>query len=297
MTDDICYNGAIWENLSTFPFRIYKITSPFCPSSAFTSVDFMYDVYKDSTGIPLSIPFSSLVTFDCDMLENPETRPCDCKESLNNLIGLLKECRQLPYPSVVGKEVSIVLNLVKNILMPMKMEFMLETKYLKYLKENKIEGVNTGYMGIGNAGTWHGNPDACIRGCNIIAADDDDDEEEEEEGEMGDHESEGEASVDSDGNSAHWEAKRSVNFPKNIKQLVASCVVSSFTEHNLHPTRNTLIPTVIIDNRSFRVCLYDCKHDVLLISEDKYLSKINKVDVNVLSSTGLLFLWIITNHR
>ena len=50
----------------------------------------------------------------------------------------------------------------------------------------------------------------------------------------------------------------------NLPQVVAICVVSSFTENANHPDMLALIPTILIDKASFRICLYDCRKDVLL---------------------------------
>ena len=44
-------------------------------------------------------------------------------------------------------------------------------------------------------------------------------------------------------------------------------------EHALHPSKNPLVPTIIdiMDPKTVQVCLYDYKHDVLLVSESKDL--------------------------
>ena len=89
------------------------------------------------------------------------------------------------------------------------------------------------------------------------------------------------------------EAKKKSNLDQHFGQLAATCVVSSFTEHKLHPTKNTMIPTVLIDKTMLRVCMYDCKSDVLLVSKPRLLSHKN----TRLSTTALLFMWIVLNHR
>ena len=69
-------------------------------------------------------------------------------------------------------------------------------------------------------------------------------------------------SDESDGTATPIEAKIKVSFWSNISQLVGTCMTSSFTEHRLHPTMNTLVPTIIIDRFVVQICLYDCEHDV-----------------------------------
>ena len=58
----------------------------------------------------------------------------------------------------------------------------------------------------------------------------------------------------------------------NLHQAVGTCVVSSFTETSLHPDLKALVPTILIDEKQFRVCLYDSEKDILLISKSKCLA-------------------------
>ena len=53
----------------------------------------------------------------------------------------------------------------------------------------------------------------------------------------------------------------------NLPQAVGTCVVASFTAKGPHTGHRALVPTVLIDEKQFRVCLYDCNKDVLLISQ------------------------------
>ena len=77
-------------------------------------------------------------------------------------------------------------------------------------------------------------------------------------------------------------------------QVVATCVVASFTEQKLHPNLQTLVPTILIDVNRCCVCLYDCRLDVLLISAPKAVAKATK---DGLSRSAMLFLWLTINHR
>jgi len=45
----------------------------------------------------------------------------------------------------------------------------------------------------------------------------------------------------------------------NLAQAIGTGVVASFTAKAHHPEQNALIPTVLIDDKEFRVILYDCE--------------------------------------
>ena len=63
----------------------------------------------------------------------------------------------------------------------------------------------------------------------------------------------------------YFEGKRTMRFKENIHQLVATSVTCSFTYYNTGST--SLVPTVLINHNAFRVCMYDCVADLLLISD------------------------------
>jgi len=56
---------------------------------------------------------------------------------------------------------------------------------------------------------------------------------------------------------------------KHLPQAISTCVTSLFMEHNLRPEMQPIVPTILIDGDTFRVTLYDCLKDVLLISQPK----------------------------
>ena len=127
--------------------------------------------------------------------------------------------------------------------------------------------------------TWHGTPDVRVRGAPFVL-------QRKEESEESDTES-----ITSDGATTTFEAKK--NFlPSNLPQTISTCVVSSSTEKRLHPDLPAIVPTILIDEHQFQVCLYDCENDVLLISEPVELAK-----KGGLSSSGMAILWLVINHR
>ncbi len=71
-----------------------------------------------------------------------------------------------------------------------------------------------------------------------------------------------------------------------------SVVLSSFVEHNLHKDLNSLVPLFLLNCQSLQILMYDCKTDVLLIS-DKFFFRDN-IEVN---KGFILLLFIFINHR
>ena len=135
--------------------------------------------------------------------------------------------------------------------------------------------------------TWHGTPDMRVRGgYEVVYRKEGGDRDTFTINEESDDES-----VCSDGMTTTIEGKV-ISKDANLPQLVATCVVSSFTEKSLHPKKSAMVPTILIDEKVFRVCLYDSEKDVLLISEMKLLA--NK---RGLSQSGMALLWVVLNHR
>lgn len=134
---------------------------------------------------------------------------------------------------------------------------------------------------MGTLDTWHGTPDIRTRGSEVILGDMDSHDDEVS--------SDDESVAGSDGATANWEGKAK---NANVAQAVGTCVVASFTEKSTHSNLNSLVPTILIDKHSFRVVLYDCEKDVLLITDTKLLST-----NGYLSQSSMAFLWILINHR
>ena len=97
--------------------------------------------------------------------------------------------------------------------------------------------------------------------------------------------SEDEGSAQSDGASTMVEGKV-LSTEANLPQAVGTCVVAR------HPEQKALVPTVLIDEKQLRVCLYDCEKDILLISTRKPLATKGE-----LSRSGMALLWLVINHR
>ena len=96
---------------------------------------------------------------------------------------------------------------------------------------------------------------------------------------------------ESDGTATEVEGKL-VAKEANLMQIIGTCVVSSFTAKSRHPHKLAMVPTILIDNNQFSVCLYHCDKDVLMISDRKLLATKGH-----LSRSGLALLWLVINHR
>jgi len=77
-----------------------------------------------------------------------------------------------------------------------------------------------------------------------------------------------------------------------VHQLIAAAIAASFTEINLHPDLNPLIPVIIICIPQAKICLYDCKNDLLIMSET-----FNWIKFGRLERIYMLLVWITIHHR
>ena len=79
----------------------------------------------------------------------------------------------------------------------------------------------------------------------------------------------------------------------NRRQLIATTVISSFIERNLHPHANPMVPVIVITIPTMMVCLYDCTKDLLLMND-----ALEWVDVeNDTYNEANLLLWLFIHHR
>ena len=166
----------------------------------------------------------------------------------------------------------------KEILCMVADSLSLEKKYHNNL--NKSEKISFNSNGMGDSVVWHGQSDAFMNSGVPVSPWND----AELEDDVFPHNCESstvcvEAKKDSKERQAH------------LSQLVSSAVINAFIEANTkgytHP-----IPSVIINGKVFRLCFYDSRKDLLLISNVLSLSS-----EGCLLPSALLVLWIIANHR
>ena len=142
--------------------------------------------------------------------------------------------------------------MVAIILEPLAQDVTLERRYSAKL--GKYAGsIKAEHIGISSPKTWHGSPDAWVKGCNVLLRSKDG-EDREDEGSNSDSES--------DVTTGPVEMK-------NIDQAAGTCITSLFIECALHPRMNPLVPTILMDPNLVQICLYDCENDILLVSQAK----------------------------
>lgn len=214
-------------------------------------------------------------------------------ESIDRLIKMMNDARKISWMGEFTTEEEFVVSLCERILLPLFGEVTLEKRYQK--KVCNLSGARAEHIGMGAKNTWHGTPDLRVKGCDLLMTADP--LVAEDEAEESDEESQHSPAIASPLDSAsptsvvNFEGK--INMKKcHLDQLIATGVVSAFTEHKLNPKLNPLVPTILINKTGFRICLYDSINDVLLISKVKNLIKDWR-----LSRSGLLLLWIVVHHR
>ena len=290
----MAFRNELLAIVGDIPFEIYKVTTTFNPTSSLSKVDLTLDVYEETSNMSYVIRARDL--FELDMLEN--------KPENQQVFEFITNSRSKPWPPLMPKdfiEKDVMVAVCQNIFVPLSSrcnEVVLEKGYRKLVSESGL-GLETDEIGMGTWDTWHGTADVRVKGCEVVCRRvsrmelaDDEDEEEDDTGSGDEATSSGtKGATRSDGATAMIEGEKKTN-SSNLAQVVATCVISSFTEKKLHPTQQALVPTVLIDLSGYQVCLYDCVLDVLLISTPKSLS--NK---NGLSRSALLLLWLTINHR
>ena len=195
-------------------------------------------------------------------------------------------------------ETSVMLDICSKILAPLCTNVIMEKRYRTplslYLDRTPVptNNLQCGNIGIGTIGTWHGTPDVQVRGgVNFVCGK----REEASSGVDTTHESDSDSDHDSesesDGMTTTIEGKIKFKY-SNLPRTIGTCVVSSFTEKSCHPDLPAIVPTILIDKSQFRVCLYECERDILLISSCKSLSTTGR-----LSQSAMALLWVVVNHR
>ena len=284
------------EEINDLPFFFYKITNGFNPTTPFSKAYLTFEHYKDN-GQALAVRFKNLFTFDGTLLDTPDKRPEDLAASMDKLVRSMKE--KSPYTGTFATEGELVINLCRDVLIPLFGEVTLEKRYAKKITDNDLQGATAEHIGMGTKTTWHGTPDLRVKGCPLVTttvplvADEEmtEDMEDIENSPQSQASPPQQASPHSIGSSTNIESKLEMK-PAHLDQLITTSVVAAFIEHRIHPLQNPLIPTILINRKGFKICLYDPKDDILLISKTKNILKKGS-----LSSSGLLLLWIVVHHR
>ena len=255
-------------------FVFYKVAEGFISSTSLSTTSLRLEAYTEDEDYKLQLRFNTLFKVPTTLLVSDDKTK------------FLHQCRDKPWPlhpqSKNRSEANVFTDIVSHILAHLGTDIKLERKYRQLFSGSTTVGY--GDLGMGTQWTWHGTPDGRVRGeVNLIAGGDIDEEDDGSDSDVG--------SSSSDGKTTTIEAKRNSK-AVHLSQVVATCVVAAFIEKRLHPTKSAMVPTILIDERYCRVCLYDCEKDILLISGRKSLST-----KGCLSQSAMVFLWAVLNHR
>ncbi len=263
-----------WEKIKNYRFHFVQLTNPFSIVCCLSSLRLQHK-YKGY------VCLSELVEFDTDVL----TKSNENKEvnvAVNSLLLLLQQGIVQVDCNYSDTEKYVLYTLVDKIFQHIASSVTLERRvHSKYVKRHfrNSEKIGCGDLGIGcNQTTWYGTVDGRLRGTSssfipLVSIGEDYEDEDE----------------DSDGSSLVMEMKAKI---KQDSQSIGSVVLSSFIEHNRHPSLNPLVPCILINCSTLKVFLYDCISDVLLISEG-----VSFREGDVVKEECILFLWLFVNHR
>ena len=267
-----------------------KVSTDFCDVSSFSRCELRLTRHKKAGNADADAP-SMAIQFEDLFKVDPKP------EDVDDAVTFIHQCKQKDWPcphllNCVHKmpdfkesEKSILLDVCSDILVPLCTEVILEQKYREDLARmpQHPATLTSGTIGLGTSNTWHGTPDLRVR-----------------EGEVnflyggkgeGDAGNESGSDAESDGMTTPIEGKI-VCRDACLPQVVALTVVAAFTEHSLHPNKLAMVPSILISKHHFRVCLYHCEKDILLISSEVSLSTRAH-----LSQSAMALLWAVLQHR
>ena len=274
----ICLHAAL-ERLSFLEFDYVQISEYFHPRVSFSKVNLTTDEFKMKNGESYTPyeTFDGIFHFDPTLFSSAESRPEELKESIEKLISIIQSRKTIELESVVNTEKEVLINIGKKVLVPLFGNVAFEKSYRASLRGTQIPAEP---IGFGSQKTWYGTPDLRIHGCVCVST-------------SGVDKDEGESESDESDDSSDASLS-SISIEGKLKsQLVATAVTYSFTMASIQPTLNTLMPTILLNRVLFKICLYDCKTDLLLISGPKRLVTTR----GCLSKSGVLLLWLCVNHR
>lgn len=303
----------VYNNAKDFEFKMCRISKCFNPQGNFSDVKLPFEFIVDEAELAIpAVRLEDLLDFDVNLLDKPDSRPEELKQPFERLLQMTRTCRNEqwtidPTASNEKKEKGErkMIYIAKKVIIPLFGHICFERNYKQV--EGQLNGAEVKLIGIGDKSGWYGTPDFRVRCCNFVRTDLNLIEEDQENSENSESEEDRPSythiSASSAGGSSseierpltthiYWEGKQEINFREQIGQLVATAVVCSFTEHKLDASKNPAVPTIWINKAAFRICLYDCVNDVLLLSEAKSLTTNGTI-----SRTAMFILWLLVHHR
>ena len=163
----MAFHSALLAVVREIPFEIYKVTTTFNPTSSLSEVDLNLQAYEDEFGSTIVIRAGELFELE-QLVATPENQ---------EVFKFIRNAKSIPWPpfSFSTKPLSerrVLLKIVRRILVPLcrKDEVILEKNYSTLISNlgPVAAGIKTDHIGIGSWKTWHGSPDARVRGSEVI---------------------------------------------------------------------------------------------------------------------------------
>ena len=196
------------------------MSSTFCPNSAFSNLDFNIEAYVH---VDESNPFR--VGLKVKDLFKVEAMDPAFTTALKFIVNGRNHFWP-PYTSTTKhSEKDVMVSLCSEIFLPLSSEVIMEKTYKTFLEKTRPVPLRTDHIGMGSTNTWHGTPDARVRGTELIWLKASEDKY-----------LVTEWSDESDGTATEVEGKL-VAKEANLMQVIGTCVVSSFTAKSNHPEK------------------------------------------------------------
>ena len=202
---------------SQVSFIFHSVTSAFCPTSCFSSVDFLLEAYTDKDGrYRMAMSINKLFKVKVE-------------EKHIDALKFIDRSRSNQWPPIEltlhehNSDKAIMLSVNLRILMPLCREVILEKAYQGVLVQQRLPTANIKCqsIGMGSVYTWHGTPDIRVRGTEVVCRRGNEHELELEDEVLGDDGSDG-GDSGSDGAATTVEGK--VRFKDaNLCQAIAMC--------------------------------------------------------------------------
>ena len=137
------------------PFVFHYVNSEFFVRSSFSALKFGLSTYTDDKNVTQSaVSPSGLFAFEARQEHLEVLKFINCSRSHPGPV--------LPQHKKTEREV--LLSIASKILKPLCREVVLEKGYRRALEKGPVPGLEFGNIGMGTAHTWHGTPDARVRG-------------------------------------------------------------------------------------------------------------------------------------
>lgn len=228
-----CEAKSLYYEIKDTQIWAKTVVESFSPSQNFSNIELKMECKA-------AILLDNLMHFESSILVNPSEYEPERRAS-EMLLDVIRS--KIIIDTDTAYERNLVLELMVKVIKYLTTCSMLESRHKSYVKaRQEVEGTNLGIivkpLGIGSKErgkeTWYGSPDGRTRGVspgvcdssssevNVIGFD--------------------ERPPETDGCSSNIEFKLRV---RKLSQKFATAVVGSFTENNLHPNLNSLVPTLV----------------------------------------------------